>query len=138
MCIKRGRSVSCALDLFGLHVQITAKHLQRVVHAVDVAAFVTVAGVNAGADQTVTDVIAGAQGSFHVAAVVGIHVHCVVRAGFLGGGDQLANDIVAVRATESLAQMDTCFSVHCRPSPTQPISTEMASVTPAGMEPQQP
>ena len=38
----------------------------------------------------------------------------------------------------ALEQMDTWFSVHCRPSPTQPMSTEMASVTPAGREPEQP
>ena len=33
---------------------------------------------------------------------------------------------------------DSCRSVHCRPAPTQPMSTEMASVTPAGTEAEPP
>ena len=39
-----------------LHVQISAKHLEGVIHAVDVAALVAVAGVDARADQAVTDI----------------------------------------------------------------------------------
>jgi hypothetical protein len=39
-----------------LHVQISAKHLKSIVHAVDVAALVAVAGVDACADQAVTDI----------------------------------------------------------------------------------
>ena len=39
-----------------LHVQISAKHLKSIVHAVDVAALVAVAGIDACADQAVADV----------------------------------------------------------------------------------
>ena len=39
-----------------LHVQIAAKHLEGVIHAVDVAALVAVAGVDACADQAVANV----------------------------------------------------------------------------------
>ena len=38
----------------------------------------------------------------------------------------------------TLAQMETVRSVQPRPSPTQPMSTEMASVTPWGREPEPP
>ena len=37
-----------------------------------------------------------------------------------------------------MTAMETCFSVQFRPSPTQPISTEIASVTPEGREPEPP
>lgn len=49
-----------------LHVQISADHLEGVVHAVDVTALVAVAGVDARADQAVTDVEACPQGHIHV------------------------------------------------------------------------
>ena len=68
------------------------------IYPVNVAALVAVGGVDAGADEAVADVVARSQGGFHVGAVVGIHVHGVVRAGSLGGGDESGDHIVAVGA----------------------------------------
>ena len=68
------------------------------IYPVNVAALVAVGGVDAGADEAVADVVARSQGGFHVGAVVGIHIHGVVRAGSLGGGDEPGDHIVAVGA----------------------------------------
>ena len=66
------------------------------------AALVAVAGVNTGADQTVADIVTGAQGGFHIGAVVGVNVHGIVRTASLSGGNQLAHQIVAVRTATIL------------------------------------
>ena len=66
--------------------------------AIDVAALVAVAGVDAGADEAVAHVIARPEGGLHVGAVVGIDVHGVVSAGFPGGFDELSHYFVAVGA----------------------------------------
>ena len=46
-------------QLFLLYIQVAAEHFQCVVNTVDVAAFVAVAGVDAGADEAVADVETG-------------------------------------------------------------------------------
>ena len=88
-----------------LHLQITAKNLQGVVHAVDVAALIAVADIDTGTDETVTDVETGPEGGFHVRAVAGIDVHRVVGTGFLGGIDELAHHFIAVGAAGVLGQV---------------------------------
>ena len=62
------------------------------------AAFVTVAGVDTGTDETVPDVKACAEGGFHITAVMGIYIHGIIGAGLLGSSDQLADDFVIVRS----------------------------------------
>ena len=57
-----------------LSVQIPLNRFERIEHAVRVAALVAVAGVDAGADETVADVIACAERRFHVGAVVRIDI----------------------------------------------------------------
>ena len=54
------------------------------------AALIAVAGIYARADQPMADVVARAQGGFHIRAIGGIHVYRVVRALTLGRIDQLA------------------------------------------------
>ena len=61
------------------------------------AAFITMAGIDTGANQTVTDVKTCPQSGLHIGAIVGVNVHCVVRTGLLGGIDELAYHLVAVR-----------------------------------------
>ena len=110
-------------------MQIAFDSFERIQNAVHVAALVAVAGVDAGADEAVADVIARAERRFHVGAVVRIDIDGIVRALALGRVDE---------PPESLAQMDTCRSVQARPSPTQPMSTLMDSVTPSGTEAEPP
>ena len=62
------------------------------------AALVAVAGVNAGADETVADVHTAAQGGFHIGAIEGVNVYCVVCAGLLGSVDQFTHYFVTVGA----------------------------------------
>ena len=59
--------------------------------AVDMAAFVAMAGVDTGADETVANVEAGIQGGFHIGTVEGVHIHRIVSAGLFGSGDELAS-----------------------------------------------
>lgn len=101
-------------------MQIAFDSLERIQNAVHVAAFVAVAGVDAGADEAVADVIARAERRFHVGAVVRIDIDGIVRALALGRVDELADDGVAVRPPESLAQMDTCRSVRQGRRPRSP------------------
>ena len=57
------------------------------------------------------DIHTAAQGCFHVGAVEGIHIHSIVRAGFLRCVDQLAHHLVAVRTAGVLgADGDLLFS----------------------------
>ena len=44
------------------------------------ASLIPMAGVHAGADETVADIRAGGQGGLHVGAVEGVDIHGVVRA----------------------------------------------------------
>ena len=67
------------------------------------AAFVAVAGVDAGADEAVADVIARAERGLYVGAIVRVDVDRVVRALALGRVDELADDFVAVRAAGVLS-----------------------------------
>ena len=68
-----------------LYVKIAAEDLQGIGDAVHVATLVTVAGVDACADETVANVTAGTQGGLHVGAIEGIDVHGVIGTCFLGG-----------------------------------------------------
>ena len=81
---------------------IPDEKLQRILGAVAVAAFVAVGSVYAGADETVTKVIAGAKSSFNVAAVVWVDVYSVVSACVLGGLHKSLDDRIAVRAAAVL------------------------------------
>ena len=56
------------------------------------------AGVDTGADESVADIEACPEGGFHIGAVEGIDIHCVIRTGALGGINQLADHLVVVRA----------------------------------------
>ena len=49
-----------------LILQIACQDLQGIVNAVHMAALIAVAGVDAGADETVADIRAGMEGSAHV------------------------------------------------------------------------
>ena len=60
---------------FSLYIQITAQYLQRVQHAVNVAALIAVAGVNTGANESMTDICAGAQSCLYIGAVEGQQHH---------------------------------------------------------------
>ena len=86
-----------------LYIQIAAQHFQGVVNTVDMAALVTVAGIDTGADETVADIIAGGQSGLHIGAIVGIHIHSIVRLRLLGCFNELAHHIVAVRTAGVLA-----------------------------------
>ena len=55
-------------------------------------------GIDPRADEAVADVVACPEGGFYVGAVVGVHIHRVVRAGPSGGIDQLGDHLIAVRA----------------------------------------
>ena len=77
--------------------EIALERLERVEHAVHMAALIAVAGVDTGADQAMADVVARAERRFDVGAVMRINVHGVVSALAPGGVDQLADDLVAVR-----------------------------------------
>ena len=65
-------------------------------YAVQMAPFVAVARVDAGADETVPDIEARAERRLHVRAVVRVHIERVVGALFLGRINELAHDLVAV------------------------------------------
>ena len=95
-----------AYPTFALYVQISFDSLERIQNAVHVAAFVAVAGVDAGADEAVADVIARAERRFHVGAIVRIDIDGIVRALALGRVDELADDGVAVRTAGILGAED--------------------------------
>ena len=70
--------------LYHLHAKIALQHPERMLYAIQMAPFVAVTCVDAGADETVPDIEARAERRLHVRAVVRIHVERVVGALFLG------------------------------------------------------
>ena len=87
-----------ACPTFALYVQISLDGLERIQNAVHVAALIAMAGIDAGADEAVADVIARAERRFDVGAVVRIDVNGIVCTLALCRVDKLADDGVAVRA----------------------------------------
>ena len=53
-------------------------------------------GVHTRADKAMAQVVAGAEGGLHVAAIMGIHVHSVIRAAALGRLDKPLHHRIAV------------------------------------------
>ena len=70
------------------------------------AALITVAGIDTGTNQTVTDVKACPQGSLHIGAVIGVDIHSVICFRLLCGIDEFAYDLVGVR-TAGILGTDT-------------------------------
>ena len=98
------------------------------------AALVAMAGVNAGSDETVTQVKAGAEGGLHIGAVAGIDVNCVICLHLFGSFNELADYLVGVGAAGVLgADADLPLGA-AQTLTTQPMSTEIASVTPSGTD----
>ena len=64
--------------LYHLHTKIALQHLERMLYAIQMAPFVAVARVDAGADKTVPDIEARAERRLHVRAVVRVNVERVV------------------------------------------------------------
>ena len=83
---------------FLLSLQIAAQHLQGIVHAVDMAALVAMAGVNTRADKAMADITARPECGLHIRAIEGIHVNRIVRLRFFRRLNELAHHLVAVGA----------------------------------------
>ena len=94
------------------------------------APLIAMRGVNPSSDEAVANVTAGAQSGFHVAAIMRIHIHSVIGSFCLGGLNQFAHHLIGVGAAGVFGADGDLPPVQVRPSPTQPMSTEMASVTP--------
>ena len=71
------------------HAQVALEHQDAVVHAVNVAALVAVAGINTRADQTVADVHTAAQCCLHIGAIEGVNVHRIVGTGLFAASISL-------------------------------------------------
>ena len=110
-------------------MQVALQNLQGIVHTVHMAPLIAMRGVNPSSDEAVANVTAGAQSGFHVAAIMRIHIHSVIGSFCLGGLNQFAHHLIGVGAAGVLGA-DGDLPLRAG----QPMSTEMASVTPAGTE----
>ena len=99
------------------------------------AALITMAGIDACANQAMTDIKARTQRCFHIRAVERIYIHCIVCAGLLRSVDELADYIIIV-GTAGILGADRNLLFRTLQAVTHAaISTEIASVTPAGTLP---
>ena len=82
----------------GSGLNILFQQLQRIHHAVLVAAFVAMGGVHARADQTVADVIAGFQRDFNIGTVVRVDIDRVIGPRGFGCGNEGLRCLIGIRA----------------------------------------
>ena len=62
-------------------------------------AFVIMGGIDSGADETVTDIVSGAQGSFHIGAIMRININGIIQLLLLRKVGKSRDQIIVIRAT---------------------------------------
>ena len=60
---------------------------------------VIMGGIDSGADETVTDIISGAQGSLHIGAIMRININGIIQLFLIRKVGKSRDQIIVIRAT---------------------------------------
>ena len=82
-----------------LSCDISLQQLEGIANSVHMGAFVIMGSIDSRADETVTDIISGAQGSLHIGAIMRVNINGIIQLFLLCKVGKSRDQIIVIRAT---------------------------------------